>query len=341
MRIRLKAFAALCLTAAALILVAGCAPSNSAPTIVSLVSHDDVLAPLDSCLIECIAEDKEGDALEYAWSTDGGTVTGYEGTVAWTAPTKEGIYHITCQVTDGVERQEGGAPARETVTVVVKDNHYPTIDGMGADRDWVRPGEECAVRCQASDIDGDVLTYTWSADAGTISGEGGDVTWTAPDVEGDFTIRVVVTDGYGGEYSAHTVVKTAVNQPLVVKDLVVTALDEPAYLNFYDERIKVLKGKSYLIRCDVNEPLRIVSYEWSDGGPVCVFPVGSERFVFELAPNVIRWTAPLERGDFTITVVARDAEGHYAEKSMVVNVETCTCAFSDSTTETEAPGHTG
>jgi len=323
----------MCLVAPALMLGAGCAPANRAPTIVSLASREDVVGPFDSCLIECVAEDKEGDTVTYDWSTDGGTVTGYQGTVAWTAPDREGIYHITCEVSDGVERENGGAPARETVTVVVKDNHFPFVDDLSADCDWVRPGEDCAVHCVASDIDGDTLTYAWSTDAGTVSGEGTDVTWTAPDVEGDFAVRVVVSDGYGGERSASTVIKTAVDQPLVVTDMVVTMLDEPEYLKFYNERFKILKGRTCLIRCVVNDPLRIVSYEWSDGGPVCIFPVGSERFVFESAPNEIRWTAPREESGFEVTVVARDADGHYAEKTITINVATCTCAFSDESSE--------
>ena len=104
-----------------------CTPANVPPEIVSLACRQEILAPLDSCLVECIVEDADGDAVEYVWTADSGTINGYEGTVAWTAPQTEGIYHITCEVSDGVEGQE---PAKETVTVIVKDNHYPSIDGM-------------------------------------------------------------------------------------------------------------------------------------------------------------------------------------------------------------------
>ncbi len=314
----------------------GCSTQNSAPTIVSLKCSQEVVGPLDSCLVECVASDVDGDALKYVWSADSGSVAGYEGTVAWTAPDKEGIYHITCEVSDGVKREQGSGPVRKTVTVLVKDNHYPAIDGMGADCAWIRPSEQCAVHCVASDIDGDVLTYTWSADAGSVKGDGPDAVWTAPDFEGDFVVRVRVADGYGGERTASTSIRTAVNEPLVVTNMVVTMLDEPEYLKFYNERFKILKSKSCLIRCVVNDPVRIVSYEWTDGGPVCVFPVGSERFTFESGPNEIRWTAPREEADFEITVVARDADGHYAQKTISVNVETCTCAFSEKASE-ESP----
>jgi len=337
MRFHMPVTLVLCLAVFGSATVAGCAPANAVPEIVSLSPHKDVVAPLDSCLLECIVEDADSDDLQYSWSADSGTINGYEGTVAWTAPAKEGIYHITCEVTDGVEHANGVSSARQTVTIVVKDNHFPFIDGMGADCDWIRPGGQCAVHCVASDVDGDALSYAWSTDAGTVSGEGPDAVWTAPDVEGDFIVRVLVNDGYGGERSASTVIRTAVDEPLVVTDMVVTMLDEPQYLKFYNERFKILKGRTCLIRCEVNEPLRIVSYEWTDGGPVCVFPVGGERFVFESGANEIRWTAPREEGTFEINVVARDASGHYAEKTITINVATCTCAFSEESSEGETP----
>ena len=309
----------------------GCTPKNSAPEIVGLACRQEVIAPLDSCLIECVAEDRDGDPLEYEWSADSGTINGYAGTVAWTAPKDEGIYHVTVTVRDGGEEP----PASDTVTVIVKDNHYPAIDGFGADCDWVHPGESCEVRCQAEDMDGDALIYTWSADCGEVVGDGASAVWTAPDFEADCTIHVVVSDGYGGERTASVAVRTAVDPPLVVTDMVVTAMDEPEYLKFYDEGYKILKGKTCTIRCVVNEPARISSYEWSDGGPVCLFPVGGDRFSFESGPSEIRWTAPLERGEYVIKVTARDDEGRFAEKSILLKVETCTCAFATSSTEPE------
>ena len=312
-----------CAVACVAVLLIGCAPSNTPPEIVGLSCRQEVIAPLDSCLIECIAEDVDGDELQYEWSSDSGMINGHDGTVAWTAPEGEGIYHVTVAVSDGDEE----LAVSDSLTVIVKDNHYPSIDGLGAEFEWVRFGEPCKIQCQASDIDGDSLNYEWSADCGEVSGEGETATWISPDFEADCVVRVIVSDGYGGERTASVAVRVAAAEPLVVTDMVVTALDEERFLKFYDERFKILKGKTCSIKAVVNEPGRIVSYEWSDGGPVSVFPVGSERFAFESGPDEIRWTAPMERGEHIITVIARDADGHFAEKSIVMKVETCTCAF--------------
>jgi hypothetical protein len=51
--------------------------------------------------IECTARDPDGDELSYAWSVDGGEITG-EGAVAeWVAPEDYGTYAITVTVADG------------------------------------------------------------------------------------------------------------------------------------------------------------------------------------------------------------------------------------------------
>lgn len=293
------------------------------PVITSLEAKQDVIGPLDSCLIECVAEDEDGDDLTYTWSADSGTINGNAGTVAWTAPDSEGLFKVTVEVSDGSEL----APALETLTIRVKDNHYPVINSVSADEDWIKPGTTCTVSCDAEDIDGDSLTYSWEADCGTVEAAGSEAVWTAPEFEGNCTIRVTVSDGYGGERTASTQVRVARLEPLVVSDMVVTAVDEPRYLKHYEDSFKILKGKTCTIECVVNSPERIVSYEWSDGGPVTVFPVGGERFTFDSSPGEITWTAPMERGEYTITVVARDDDGHFAEKSIVMKVETCKCAF--------------
>ena len=325
----LKTFLLLSLIVGVSMVWSGCAPGNTPPQIVGLSCRQQVIAPLDSCLIECVAEDVDGDELQYDWSSDSGMVNGYDGTVAWTAPEVEGIYHVTVAVSDGGEE----LPVSDSVTVIVKDNHYPAIDGLGAEFDWVRLGEPCTIRCEASDIDGDSLTYAWSADCGEVVGDGDTVTWVAPDFEGDCTVRVVVSDGYGGERNATVAVRVAADEPLVVTDMIVTAVDEPRFLKFYDERFKILKGKNCTIKAVTNAPGRIVSYEWYDGGPVCIFPAGCDTFMFESGPDEIRWRAPLERDEYNITVTVRDAEGHSAEKTIVMKVETCTCAFPEEESE--------
>ncbi len=63
--------------------------------------------------------------------------------------------------------------------------------------------------CIASDPDGDVVRYSWSASEGSITGVGNKVTWIAPNKGGSFNITVIVSDGKGGETRGNVMVTVA------------------------------------------------------------------------------------------------------------------------------------
>ncbi|MGA7677463.1 MAG: hypothetical protein WCA51_03710, partial [Dehalococcoidia bacterium] len=53
-------------------------------------------------------------------------------------------------------------------------NQPPTINSLTAEKE-VSTLSESQIVCEANDTDGDTLTYQWSADGGTIKGEGSSV----------------------------------------------------------------------------------------------------------------------------------------------------------------------
>ena len=313
------------------VLLTGCAPQNIPPEITSLQSRSRVIAPGDSVLVECIAFDQDGDELTYTWSSDRGTINGQLGVVAWTAPVQEGLGRISVVVSDG-----GEVTATQSTTIIVKSNTPPVVKGVTAEIDWVRPGETATVRCEAEDLDNDALTYVWSADCGEIQGQSATATWTAPESEGECRITVVVDDGYDGRATASMAIVSSQHEPLMVTSVMVTALDDPFYLEERSDWYKVYWQDSYVIECTVTEPERIASYEWSDGAVVASFPVGAGRIVFEGGPSKIRWTAPKERGEVTMTVTVRDNAGNEASRSFTLMVESCTCAFKSTDSESES-----
>ncbi len=312
--------------------VAACAPSNRLPEIVSLDSRARVIAPSDSVLVECIAHDEDGDALTYDWVADRGVINGQAGVIAWTAPGEEGLARISVTVSDGGEQ-----PVSQSLTIIVKRNQSPVINELAADRDWVRPGETLLIGCVAEDLDADQLSYTWSAEGGTIVGQSETATWTAPEEQGEYSISVVVDDGYDGRATASLSVVCSQYEPLLVKDITVTAVDAPYYLVARTDWYKVYWEDTYIIECSLSDPERDVTYEWSVGESIARFPVGVEGITFEGGPSRIRWTAPKERGDHLMTVMARDDAGNVATKTVTLFVESCTCAFpSDSTPPNDA-----
>lgn len=203
-------------------------------------------------------------------------------------------------------------------------NQAPAISSLTANEEWVGSAGVLQVECTASDPDGDELSYTWSADGGSISGEGATVAWTAPDALGSYTITVEVADGKGGEAATQlTVNVVAVNHPPIIESLVVTA--EHSYLKETtvgytnpNSAYKVLQGKAYEIECLASDPdWDELLFEWSaDGGGIS----GEGA--------IVTWTAPLRGGEVTITVTVSDGRGGVATESIIFVVTTCApCAF--------------
>jgi LmbE family N-acetylglucosaminyl deacetylase len=75
------------------------------------------------------------------------------------------------------------------------------LEGPGGDSEKViRATETASFSVRAHDLNGDALQYQWSADGGTIAGNGASAVFTPPPVTAStvFTISVQVLDGRGG-----------------------------------------------------------------------------------------------------------------------------------------------
>ena len=91
-------------------------------------------------------------------------------------------------------------------------NRPPTVT-VSCDPCEVETNETVNLRADASDPDGDPLSYRWNAPAGQFTG-GADratATWQAPDNPGPVPVSVTVTDGNGG--SASDTANITVNAP--------------------------------------------------------------------------------------------------------------------------------
>jgi hypothetical protein len=174
------------------LLIGGGCNVNTAPIIYSLTPSDTTVGPGDSSTISCSASDPNGDTLSYAWSVNGGAITGIGSTATWTAPETEGNYYITVTVSDG----RGGTDSESTIISVA--NTPPSIASLTPSATAVGSGDTCTVDCIASDPNGDSLSYAWSANGGAITGTGSTATWTAPATEGTYSVTVTVSDGRGG-----------------------------------------------------------------------------------------------------------------------------------------------
>ena len=140
---------------------------NTAPVILSVTPATDRIEPSDLAQVAVEAEDADGDTLTYTWVASQGDVVGEGATVEWNAPDAEGLYRLSVTADDG-----RGGIAEFSTSLRVKANYAPEIVSLSSDSDWVVPGTSTFVSCVATDLDGDKITYEWSATAGEVFGQG-------------------------------------------------------------------------------------------------------------------------------------------------------------------------
>ena len=147
------------------------------------------------------AFDPDDSGLAYTWTVSGGTIDGTGATVNWQAPDTEGAYEIILTVTDAALNSDSDTLQLQVVPEI---NVAPQIISLVKDQDYVAPGTILGLSCEAFDGNGDALTYTWTADAGGITGQGSEVEWASPLTEGIYTISVTVEDEYGASAQRST-----------------------------------------------------------------------------------------------------------------------------------------
>ncbi|MBI4685680.1 MAG: carboxypeptidase regulatory-like domain-containing protein [Nitrospirae bacterium] len=89
----------------------------------------------------------------------------------------------------------------ETFLEKINTNQNPAISVLTANPLTINAGATSTITCNASNPDGDLLSYFWTPLVGSISGSGSTVTWTAPSAAGTYTVTCSVSDGKGGSAS--------------------------------------------------------------------------------------------------------------------------------------------
>ena len=187
-------------------------PVNHPPTISCAADKNSVyLDSGDMVTVTCNASDPDNDPLTYSWSSTCGKVDGDGPQVRWLSA---GVPVGTCVITAKVDDGRGGvAGVGVYVRVEPRPNRPPTIT-CSADRTSVFAGERVHITTNASDPDGDPLTYTWRTNGGQIIGSGPavdlDTTGLAP---GSYTVTVRVDDGRGGAADCNTTIEVKTVPP--------------------------------------------------------------------------------------------------------------------------------
>lgn len=164
---------------------------NLAPVISYLAADPTGVLAGGVVTMACIASDADGDPLSFAWTCDGGSITGTTSSEVWTAPSTAGQYTVTCTVSDGTDSDS----ENKAINVTEIPNNPPVISIIIADPSSVLQNATSSVTCYAYDADSDSLTYEWTCDGGSIAGTSSNEMWTAPPATGLYTVTCTVSDG--------------------------------------------------------------------------------------------------------------------------------------------------
>lgn len=162
--------------------------------------------------ITLVAWDPNGDALleeNITWQvTDGELIGGGPSVrfkappIIWETPPQTVSATVTATVDDG----SGNSISRDLVIDLqpgcTSDNQEPEIVGVFAELQEIDLGDRVVVWVEATDADGDNLTYEWIAPFGYIEGSGSTVEWVSTDVccTADYAVQVIVSDGCGAVF---------------------------------------------------------------------------------------------------------------------------------------------
>jgi len=169
-------------------------PMNQPPTASCSASPSSIRLGGGSVSVTANATDPDKDVLTYAWSATAGTIEGSGPTVRWNPGNLgSGSYRVTARVQD-VKGQATSCDA----SITIQANSAPTMS-CSADRSSVLAGERARITANASDADGDSLTYTWRTTGGQVVGSGSNVQLDTSGLSsGSYTVTGRVEDTHGG-----------------------------------------------------------------------------------------------------------------------------------------------
>jgi hypothetical protein len=178
-------------------------------------------------------------------------------------------------------------------------NYPPRIKSLAATKSTLMIGQNTMVYCMANDRENDGLSYSWSATGGTLTGNGAQVTWTAPAVEGDYKITCVVNDPRGGKDSALVIVKAvqAIN-------------NAPKISKLTAQPRKIDLGAATEFTCAASDP---------DGDELS-FVWNATQGTLSGSGRTVIWTAPSKEGDYFIFCRVDDGRGGEAVDSIGIRV---------------------
>ncbi|MGM0367751.1 MAG: Ig-like domain-containing protein [Actinomycetota bacterium] len=202
--------------------------------------------------------------------------------------------NVAGTATDSIELSWGCNCPPVIDEITLRGDHYTEVEYM--------------VSVSASDPDGDVLSYSWSGDMGTIENpETNPIEWKAPDEPSTVNIAVIVTDGRGGTDSmTESVEVIEMNKPPEAGKIEIYEKGDttPVKFVFTDQEYEL-----FIEASDPNDDLLSYAREASGGA------VDNKNM------NPAIWTTPSSMGDYVIKVKISDGKTGSIEKTKTIEAK--------------------
>ncbi len=178
-------------------------------------------------------------------------------------------------------------------------NYPPRIKSLSPEASTILLNGSTQLYCTAADRNNDTLAYNWQVSQGVITGSGSNVVWTAPNVQGDFTITCIVDDGRGGRDTARTSVQ------------VVASINHAPTISRVSARPrKINLNSNSQANCTASDPDGdSLTYSWS-----------SNAGVFTGSGSNVVWTSPSVAGNYVLYVTVNDGRSGLTRDSVRVEV---------------------
>lgn len=178
-------------------------------------------------------------------------------------------------------------------------NQPPVIGSLTAAQNQTSPGATVNIQSVASDPNGDVLNFKWTATGGSFVDSGqANTTWRAPKELGSYVIKLTVDDGKGGTAEQTVTIAVGSNHPPVISSLTAN----PPSLQF---------AQTTTLTCAASDPDGDpLQYAWNDADEGSLSGIG----------NTVSWTSPSKNGDFTVYVIVSDGKGGESKQQIVITV---------------------
>ncbi len=150
----------------------------------------------------------------------------------------------------------------------------------------IKQDEKTTIRVNATDPDGDPLSYSWTSSGGKVEGSGDTVTFDATGIApGEYTITVTVSDG------KHQV-PCSVKVTVIKKNL-------PPTVNCSPTSTTITLGESATVTATASDPNNDrLTYSWT---------VNGEKIAAD-TPSISFGSSGRQPGNYTITVTVSDGE---------------------------------